>query len=432
MYRLVRRFRARVKAQEIVLLCIVLAFAFAFGSGAGAWYQGSGRYHWLISSVNNIGGIAGESPVSDYDTVGNEERNAYDFFATVSADATSGFFTSPRASLLQPANVYSASLLTLPGPDGADTGAAAEQRDASEGDSYAPNTDEPISSAERHAEYLPEISHETMDAGELPVDNLPPQPVYTVKVIYYGDRHVIQTTSKKVFELFEEHGITVGDNDKMTGAFLDGTIDSDLYIEIKRVTTKTIVEDVKIKAKIAYRDNPDLSGGQSKVVRNAVDGLKRVEYLITYENGIQVSKNAIKEEVISEAVSGIVEQGATGKRKGKDGVEFSYSKVIDVKCTAYNSGFESTGKTPSDPDYGITKTGMQAREGVVAVDPSVIPLYTKMYIEILDEGIEDYGFAVAGDTGGKIKGKKVDLYFDAPQAELLKFGVRKARVYILD
>ncbi|MCL2060193.1 MAG: 3D domain-containing protein [Oscillospiraceae bacterium] len=471
MYRLVRKFRARVKTHEIILLCVVLVFALIFGRGAGQWYQSTGRSYSLVASVNAMGGAHGAVPFA----TGGEpdehgEQAAYDLLAAGDSDITGGFFASNNRSWqLQPAGGYSASYLSLLGDasaqgadataqdgqyerpgDGEDNpayrwedgeddteGVADHEGSADIADPPVPtgsagHADAPGGTGDPDGAAPGADSGGTRGSGSQPPANEPEAPLYTVKVIYYGDRHVFQTVSKKVSELFAENGIFISGDDKITGAYLDGTIDSDLYIEVKRVTQKTIYEEVKIPAKIVYRDNPEITGGQSKVIRNSSDGLKRIEYLLTYENGVQISKTAVKEEVITEAVSGIIEQGSTGTRTGKGGVEFTYSKVIDVKCTAYTSSYEDTGKRPGDPGFGITKSGEVAREGLVAVDPSVIPLGTKMYIEILDEGVEDYGFAVAADTGGKIKGKKVDLYFDASREKLLQFGVRKAKVYIID
>ena len=72
---------------------------------------------------------------------------------------------------------------------------------------------------------------------------------------------------------------------------------------------------------------------------------------------------------------------------------------------------------------------MKAQRGVVAVDPSVIPLGTKLYIEA-EDGSWRYGYAVAGDTGGNIRGNRIDLFFDS-RAEALQFGRKQARVYVL-
>ena len=54
--------------------------------------------------------------------------------------------------------------------------------------------------------------------------------------------------------------------------------------------------------------------------------MRKIEYVLIYENGIQVSKNVVKDEIVTEAVSKIVEQGSSGTRVGKGGVEFSYSR----------------------------------------------------------------------------------------------------------
>jgi len=71
-----------------------------------------------------------------------------------------------------------------------------------------------------------------------------------------------------------------------------------------------------------------------------------------------------------------------------------------------------------------------ARVGAIAVDPKVIPLGTKMYI-LSSGGTWIYGVAVAEDTGGSIKGYKIDLFFDTYD-ECINFGVRSAAVYILE
>lgn len=91
-----------------------------------------------------------------------------------------------------------------------------------------------------------------------------------------------------------------------------------------------------------------------------------------------------------------------------------------VEATGYTAGYESTGKNPGDPGYGVTATGTRARRGTVAVDPSVIPFGTKMYIP-------GYGYGVAEDTGGAIKGNRIDLFFDDVD-EALQWGRKSVSI----
>lgn len=113
-----------------------------------------------------------------------------------------------------------------------------------------------------------------------------------------------------------------------------------------------------------------------------------------------------------------------------DGKEIKYKKVIDVYATAYCACKHCCGKSPSHPAYGITAMGTKAAHGTVAVDPRVISLGSKLYIEGIGSTY-DYGYSQALDTGRSIKGNKIDLYFES-HSEALKWGKKKVRVYILD
>lgn len=99
--------------------------------------------------------------------------------------------------------------------------------------------------------------------------------------------------------------------------------------------------------------------------------------------------------------------------------------VMFCTLTAYTAGYESTGKRPGDPDYGITSTGAVARQGVtIAVDPRVIPYGSRVFIPGL-------GWRVAQDTGGAIVGHRIDVFF-TNLSDALQFGVRRdVPVYVI-
>lgn len=101
------------------------------------------------------------------------------------------------------------------------------------------------------------------------------------------------------------------------------------------------------------------------------------------------------------------------------------AEVMTCMLTAYTAGPESTGKVPGDPGYDVTSTGARAIQGItVAVDPSVIPYGTKLFIP----GV---GFRVAEDTGGAIVGHHIDVFFNNLSVAQ-DFGVHQdVPVYIL-
>lgn len=99
-----------------------------------------------------------------------------------------------------------------------------------------------------------------------------------------------------------------------------------------------------------------------------------------------------------------------------DGSTYGYRSIKDdFVATAYSGG-------------GRTASGRSAQVGVIAVDTSVIPMGTRMFITC---GSVVYGVCVAGDTGSSIKGNRVDLYFDS-SSQCYSFGRRGCTVYILD
>lgn len=111
------------------------------------------------------------------------------------------------------------------------------------------------------------------------------------------------------------------------------------------------------------------------------------------------------------------------------------------ECTAYDLSVQSCGKLPSHPAYGITANGTnlrgQTREMAmaIAVDPNVIPMGSNVYIEFDGERSKYNGIYKAVDTGGAIKGHRIDVFFGDSQnvvsQEALNFGRANARVAIL-
>lgn len=94
------------------------------------------------------------------------------------------------------------------------------------------------------------------------------------------------------------------------------------------------------------------------------------------------------------------------------------SRVLTVVATGYTAAAEENWPYAGAPSY----IGLPLARGIVAVDPNVIPMGTKLYIE-------GYGEAIAADQGGAIKGNRVDLFFDSKQ-EAFDWGMRSVKVTI--
>ena len=107
--------------------------------------------------------------------------------------------------------------------------------------------------------------------------------------------------------------------------------------------------------------------------------------------------------------------GGHGTELSHNGVPNKYSRVLTMQASAYSA------QDPGNGNY--TATGSRLKKGIVSVDPKLIPLGTKLYIE-------GYGYAVADDVGGAIKGHRIDLAYDS-RSEALQFGRQTVKVYVL-
>lgn len=112
-----------------------------------------------------------------------------------------------------------------------------------------------------------------------------------------------------------------------------------------------------------------------------------------------------------------------------NGQILSYSKVIDSKASAYSASAEENGKWGA-VDY----FGNPLKLGTIAVDPKVIPFGTKMYVSGYDfTGLPAGGFvAKATDTGGAIRGSRIDIFVPGSRSFVSDFGFQNVKVYILE
>lgn len=101
--------------------------------------------------------------------------------------------------------------------------------------------------------------------------------------------------------------------------------------------------------------------------------------------------------------------------------------TLEVMATGYTAGYESTGKRPGHPQYGITYSGVHVRRdhiSTIAADPKVLPIGTLIHIP-------GYGYGVVADTGSAIKGHKIDLYFDTIKQVYQEWGKKSVTVEVI-
>lgn len=151
------------------------------------------------------------------------------------------------------------------------------------------------------------------------------------------------------------------------------------------------------------------------------------------------SSSEKKSNPIKKIVSRSDKESVTSKKTDAPKID-KYKKKLVMKATAYDLSVESCSKTRDHPQYGITKSGTRATLGrTVAVDPLVIPLGSKLYIEFPESYKDLTGYYIAEDTGSLIKGEVIDIFFgeDKPGERVVynkakKFGVQKVTVYVIE
>lgn len=198
---------------------------------------------------------------------------------------------------------------------------------------------------------------------------------------------------------------------------LDEIAKEGMEIRIDRVVVENLENKIEIPFETESRENKDMFEGEKKVITKGEVGQKTESLKNTYVNGVLETTEVLKSEITKDPVKEVVEVGTKKGTVAPNGK--NAKRVIVMQATAY------------DPTAGSkTAMGTRARVGAVAVDPKVIPLGSKLYIESMD-GFASYGYATAEDTGGAIKGNRIDLFYNS-NAEANRFGRRNVKVYVLD
>lgn len=243
-----------------------------------------------------------------------------------------------------------------------------------------------------------------------------------VTVVVDGVSRSLRSAAGSVSELLAQQRVAWDAHDVVSPAPAN-PLANDTVVTVKHVDAWTEAVRKPLHAPLVKRFAFTLPAGKSKVIDPGRPGLAETAYAVTrtpdrreLRRTLLVSRilRAPRSRIVAEgvgeyaALSGLAQRGILGTLK-------MASSALSMVATAYTAGCSGCS--------GTTASGRPAGHGVVAVDPRVIPLGTRMYIP-------GYGHAVAGDTGGAIRGRRIDLGFNS-NAAAYRFGRRPVMVYLI-
>jgi 3D (Asp-Asp-Asp) domain-containing protein len=234
-----------------------------------------------------------------------------------------------------------------------------------------------------------------------------------ITIVYKGQTQAVVTGKPTVREVAESLNL-LKDNIKLEPG-PDARVSEGMTVVATTLSEKIVEKEEAALFQVIRRPDPTLEKGVEEVECEGKDGVKSITLKIKFVDDAESGQEIISEKIIEPSIPKVIRIGV------RDTVETSrgsmrFRRVDSMEATAYNP-WDGGGA-------GITASGIPARYGVVAVDPSIIPLGTRVFIP-------GYGLALAADTGGDIVGNRIDLCFES-YGEAMRFGRRNVKVYILE
>lgn len=257
-----------------------------------------------------------------------------------------------------------------------------------------------------------------------------------------GQVYTVDTYNKSQEELNQLFGFTLQNQDYTEQ--VANEYGYDLYVN--RLTVETTTEEVEVPYETVRVADDTMKKGDETVTTQGQNGIQLDTYEVRTLNG-ETTTTLISSEVTTAPVNEVVTYGtkepgkATGFTNHGSSLDLTSETITYVDTASktfttssgdtysYSKALSCTGYAYCQPG-GITATGTAARQGAIAVDPSVIPLGSRLFV-IASDGSVVYGFATAEDTGGNINGHTVDLYYNS-NSLCRSFGRRNVTVYVLD
>ena len=244
------------------------------------------------------------------------------------------------------------------------------------------------------------------------------------------DGHILRTRTHRtlVGEVLADLGVVLAGQDYSTPALsasLEAAVSDALQglaeIRVSRVTESVIVEQSPIPFDSVWNADPNSEIDTQGLLQEGEPGVLERRIRLRYEDGQVVSRQVEGESVVLAPVNRVMGYGTKVivRTLATESGVIEYWRVFRMLATSYSAS--TAGVSSASPYYGRTATGMTMRDGIVAVDPNIIPLRSEVYVP-------GYGIGFAGDTGGSIRGKRIDLGYSD---ENLKLWYSWVDVYLL-
>lgn len=247
-----------------------------------------------------------------------------------------------------------------------------------------------------------------------------------VTLVVKGEEKQIVTFKSNVEDLLKEQGVKFDSND-IISEDLNSRLKDGMSIEVVDVVIETIKESKSINYGVEFIEDSNLVKGTTMVSQDGVNGVNNLVYTLTYHNDQLIEKKFIEESVTVEPQNKIVKKGTKNEvqiassrgassrtnitRLSMTNNNVSNNKHMRVIATAYSGD-------------SITSTGTTPKWGTIAVDPSIIPYGTRVYIPQFDMTF------IAEDTGSAIRGNKIDIFM--PDASRVSnWGRKTIDIYIV-
>ncbi|WP_141434209.1 G5 and 3D domain-containing protein [Bacillus sp. 03113] len=233
------------------------------------------------------------------------------------------------------------------------------------------------------------------------------------------NKQEVWSTSTTVADFLSHQGISLSELDRVEPS-LENQVQKDAVVKVIRVEKVTDVVEEPIRFAVVTKKDDQLASGTEKILTEGKEGILSKEFEVLLENGVEVARTLINETTKVEKQDQVVSVGTQpiAQPVVSRGQEPA-GKELYVSSTAYTASCNGCS--------GTTATGINLKSNpnakVIAVDPKVIPLGTKVYVE-------GYGYAIAADTGGAIDGHKIDVFF-ASKADAYRWGRKKVKIKIL-